>query len=113
MTACFGWCHWHEGSADSLKLVGVSEPSGYGEYACSSCRDLHGLKPVDELSLDEFVRRNGGGRVSERRRMQCFKGGYGHDFPIEDEHGAYCEEHGVEVVWRRSHPAERPPLPER
>lgn len=24
---------------------------------------------------------------------QCFKGG--HEFPIEDEHSAYCEQHGV------------------
>ncbi|MCA1220688.1 hypothetical protein [Streptomyces sp. 8L] len=28
---------------------------------------------------------------------QCFKGGYAHDFPIEDECGCYCEEHGVEL----------------
>lgn len=51
---------------------------------------------------------------------QCFKGG--HDYPIEDEDGAYCEEHGVTAIWKRpdtgesqhppTHPAaedERPP----
>ncbi|WP_158710263.1 hypothetical protein [Streptomyces sp. NRRL F-5126] len=37
---------------------------------------------------------------------QCFKGG--HDFPIEDEYGAYCEEHGVELIRRTPHPV---PLP--
>lgn len=32
---------------------------------------------------------------------QCFKGGYAHDFPIEDEVGCYCEEHGTELRRRR------------
>ncbi|MBP0458643.1 hypothetical protein [Streptomyces montanisoli] len=36
---------------------------------------------------------------------QCFKGG--HDYPIEDEYGAYCEEHGVTAIW--SHPDKRVP----
>ncbi len=29
---------------------------------------------------------------------QCFKGG--HDFPVEDELGAYCELHGVTAIWK-------------
>ncbi|MEV8393648.1 MULTISPECIES: hypothetical protein [unclassified Streptomyces] len=28
----------------------------------------------------------------------CVKGG--HDFPYEDETGAYCHEHGVTLLWR-------------
>ncbi|WP_030903448.1 hypothetical protein [Streptomyces sp. NRRL F-5126] len=40
---------------------------------------------------------------------QCFKGG--HDFPIEDEYGAYCEEHGVELIRKRAHDVVRPPPP--
>ncbi|MFD5711306.1 hypothetical protein ACFWHW_13065 [Streptomyces pharetrae] len=26
-----------------------------------------------------------------------------HDFPIEDETGAYCPEHGVTLLWNPSH----------
>ncbi|MGQ4514203.1 hypothetical protein [Streptomyces sp. DW26H14] len=37
---------------------------------------------------------------------QCFKGG--HDFPIEDEFGCYCEEHGVELQRRPVDPAQPP-----
>lgn len=58
---------------------------------------------------------------------RCPKGQ--HDFPIEDDSGAYCEEHGVTLIWhgdpiakdglshdnpsrrnRVSMPAERPPV---
>jgi hypothetical protein len=39
----------------------------------------------------------------------CFKGG--HDFPVEDEDGAICEEHGVELVRHRPHAPQRSPHP--
>lgn len=29
---------------------------------------------------------------------RCFKGPWWHDFPVEDETIAYCEEHGVTLV---------------
>lgn len=34
-----------------------------------------------------------------------------HRFPDEDESGAYCEEHGVSLVWREPHDVDRPPHP--
>jgi hypothetical protein len=37
----------------------------------------------------------------------CVKGG--HDFPIEDETGAYCEEHGI-VLIHNGHHGTRPDL---
>ncbi|MEK8144145.1 hypothetical protein NKH18_26650 [Streptomyces sp. M10(2022)] len=52
---------------------------------------------------------------------RCIKGL--HDFPIEDESGAYCDEHGVTLLWHSDpiseqdldpgHPLrrERPELP--
>jgi hypothetical protein len=39
----------------------------------------------------------------------CFKGG--HDFPIEDEQGAYCPRHGASLIWHAPHDPERPPHP--
>lgn len=32
--------------------------------------------------------------------MRCFAEGDAHDFPIEDDTGAYCPEHGVTLLWR-------------
>ncbi|MCF3963939.1 hypothetical protein L1885_20190, partial [Streptomyces fuscigenes] len=39
----------------------------------------------------------------------CPKGG--HEFPVEDEYGAYCEEHGVELVRHAPNDPARPPHP--
>ncbi|WSU10181.1 hypothetical protein OG245_21675 [Streptomyces sp. NBC_01116] len=32
--------------------------------------------------------------------MRCFAEGDAHDFPVEDESGACCPEHGVTLLWR-------------
>lgn len=32
--------------------------------------------------------------------MRCYAEGGVHDFPVEDESGAYCPEHGVTLLWR-------------
>nr|WP_078585487.1 hypothetical protein [Streptomyces anulatus] len=32
--------------------------------------------------------------------MRCYAEGDAHDFPVEDETGAYCPEHGVTLLWR-------------
>ncbi|MDJ0460567.1 hypothetical protein [Streptomyces sp. H27-C3] len=52
---------------------------------------------------------------------RCVKGPYSHDFPIEDDEGAYCAEHGVTLLWHGppitpedtapETPARRAPLP--
>lgn len=40
---------------------------------------------------------------------RCPKGP--HDFPVEDDSGAYCEEHGVTLIWRSdSNQGEVPPV---
>ncbi|MET7956297.1 hypothetical protein ABZT07_20315 [Streptomyces sp. NPDC005317] len=31
---------------------------------------------------------------------RCVGGGYSHDFPVEDSVQAYCEQHGVRLVWK-------------
>ncbi|MFJ8847968.1 hypothetical protein ACIRFF_34285 [Streptomyces cyaneofuscatus] len=31
--------------------------------------------------------------------MRCYAEGDAHDFPIEDDTGAYCPEHGVTLLW--------------
>nr|WP_237502661.1 hypothetical protein [Streptomyces sp. SID8374] len=33
-------------------------------------------------------------------RVRCSAEGGAHDFPIEDDTGAYCPEHGVTLLWR-------------
>jgi hypothetical protein len=38
---------------------------------------------------------------------QCYKGG--HEYPVEDAYGAYCEEHGIELVWHAAHDPTEPP----
>jgi len=38
-------------------------------------------------------------------------GGYSHDFPVEDSVQAYCEEHGVRLVWKDSRPESPAPDP--
>ncbi|PVC89769.1 hypothetical protein DBP19_19380 [Streptomyces sp. CS090A] len=32
--------------------------------------------------------------------MRCYAEGDAHDFPFEDDTGAYCPEHGVTLLWR-------------
>nr|WP_097868418.1 hypothetical protein [Streptomyces sp. rh34] len=32
--------------------------------------------------------------------MRCFVEGGVHDFPVEDDSGAYCPEHDVTLLWR-------------
>lgn len=32
--------------------------------------------------------------------MRCYAEGDVHDFPIKDEAGAHCPEHGVTLLWR-------------
>nr|WP_256342046.1 hypothetical protein [Streptomyces sp. MW-W600-10] len=32
--------------------------------------------------------------------MRCFAEGEAHDFPVEDETGAYCPAHEVTLLWR-------------
>ncbi|RPK94386.1 hypothetical protein [Streptomyces sp. ADI98-10] len=32
--------------------------------------------------------------------MRCYAEGDAHDFPVEDETGAYCPDHGVTLLWR-------------
>ncbi|MZF53573.1 hypothetical protein GTX53_06830 [Streptomyces sp. SID5594] len=32
--------------------------------------------------------------------MRCYAEGDAHDFPIQDDTGAYCPEHGVTLLWR-------------
>lgn len=44
-----GWCHWHNGVSDTLRLVQVVEQgSGIGGslFACAPCRKVHGLTPL-------------------------------------------------------------------
>lgn len=32
--------------------------------------------------------------------MKCYAEGEAHDFPVEDEAGAYCPEHEMTLLWR-------------
>lgn len=44
----FGWCHWHQGHTDGVRLIDVIEQgSGPGgtQYACTPCRKRNGLVP--------------------------------------------------------------------
>ncbi|MGM9380359.1 hypothetical protein [Streptomyces antibioticus] len=41
-----GWCHWHQGHADGIRLINVIEQgSGPGatQSACPPCISAHGL----------------------------------------------------------------------
>lgn len=40
---------------------------------------------------------------------RCVSDGYSHDFPVEDSVQAYCERHGVRLVWKDEAPMEAPP----
>ncbi|MGP4092567.1 hypothetical protein [Streptomyces sp. KR55] len=44
----FGWCAWHKGTADGVRLIDVIEQgsgSGGTLFACGPCREVHGLVP--------------------------------------------------------------------
>ncbi|MEF9904764.1 hypothetical protein [Streptomyces sp. P9-A2] len=44
----FGWCHWHQGNTDGIRLIDVIEQgsgSGITHFACAPCRGVHGLVP--------------------------------------------------------------------
>jgi len=43
--------------------------------------------------------------------VRCFADGDVHDFPVEDETGAHCPEHGVTLLWHDTNPPPRPPDP--
>jgi hypothetical protein len=44
----FGWCHWHQGFAAGVRLIGVIEQgsgSGITHFACGPCRKVYDLVP--------------------------------------------------------------------
>lgn len=45
--------------------------------------------------------RRGGLRREEGAAVtRCVSEGYSHDFPVDDSVQAYCQEHGVRIVWK-------------
>jgi hypothetical protein len=45
----FGWCHWHQGHSEGVRLIHAVEQGsgpGYTTFACGPCRELHGLVPL-------------------------------------------------------------------
>ncbi|MER5678712.1 hypothetical protein ABT081_17395 [Streptomyces sp. NPDC002238] len=42
---------------------------------------------------------------------RCVGDDWSHDFPVEDSVQAYCEEHGVRLVWKDSRPEVPAPDP--
>ena len=50
-TPADGWCHYHKGPSGTARIVElVARQSGpdFARYACAPCRDLRGLKALDE-----------------------------------------------------------------
>lgn len=50
----FGWCAWHRGNAENVRLIDVHEQgSGPGGnlFACEPCREAHHLVPLADLPL--------------------------------------------------------------
>lgn len=46
-----GWCHWHNGLSDTIRLVqAVEQGAGFGGdlFACASCRQKHRLTPIGD-----------------------------------------------------------------
>ncbi|WP_158709645.1 hypothetical protein [Streptomyces sp. NRRL S-15] len=43
---------------------------------------------------------------------RCVSGDRSHDFPVEDSVQAYCQEHGVRLVWKSPDPLPELPNPE-
>ncbi|MEU7658709.1 hypothetical protein AB0B60_09530 [Streptomyces lincolnensis] len=49
MPSAFGWCAWHKGHAEDLRLIQIHEQgSGAGGnlFACGPCRQAHHLVPL-------------------------------------------------------------------
>ena len=45
----YAWCSWHNQFSSTCRLVGIVEQgsgAGGGLFACSGCREAHGLVPV-------------------------------------------------------------------
>ncbi|MEU0001927.1 hypothetical protein ABZ069_33970 [Streptomyces microflavus] len=40
---------------------------------------------------------------------RCYADGSAHEFPVEDETGAHCPEHGVTLLWRDAPAGHEPP----
>ncbi|MDV7220627.1 hypothetical protein [Streptomyces prunicolor] len=50
----FGWCAWHKGHAENVRLIDVHEQgSGVGGnlFACEPCRETHRLVPLADRPL--------------------------------------------------------------
>lgn len=48
----FGWCSWHDGHAEGVRLIhAVEQASGPGMNlsACPDCRTAHKLTPLADL----------------------------------------------------------------
>lgn len=46
--AGFGWCAWHKGHAEGVRLITAHEQGsgpGYNLFACPPCREMHRLVP--------------------------------------------------------------------
>lgn len=44
----FGWCHWHQGHSEGIRLIDVVEQgsgSGGTVFACTPCIAVNGLVP--------------------------------------------------------------------
>ncbi|MFF0227572.1 hypothetical protein [Streptomyces sp. NPDC004629] len=47
----YGWCTWHKGAADGIRLISAIEQGsgpGVGLFACGPCRDVYGLVPLTD-----------------------------------------------------------------
>ncbi|MEH0642852.1 hypothetical protein QBB33_15520 [Streptomyces scabiei] len=50
----YGYCSWHRGSAEGVRLVDVHEQGsgpGGGVFACGPCRETHRLVPFADRPL--------------------------------------------------------------
>jgi hypothetical protein len=47
----FGWCHWHQGHSEGIRLIEVVEQgsgSGGTVFACGLCITVNGLVPYSD-----------------------------------------------------------------
>lgn len=45
----FGWCSWHNGNAEGVRVIQAIEQGsgpGHAVLACAPCRDRHHLVPL-------------------------------------------------------------------
>jgi hypothetical protein len=54
--ASYGWCAWHQKYARGVRLIRVEEAgsgpgTAGGKFACSPCREAHGLVPLADRPL--------------------------------------------------------------